>query len=273
MCLYFRKTKGPFRKSCFFKKINPGRSPRVPRFAANGLGATNRAGSVGARTRARSWFRDSETISPSPDDRFLGRFLGRGADGRFPVPLASSEGAWSAASPPPLHSSSAPARASGLRVRCRASASERTRRLGARRARRRSRRSRARRPRASSARPSSSPSRFPRRWRATPRGPPPPDPGPPFRRVTPPRVSVQTTPSPRRAARRRATGTRPRARRSSPPLALASVPSFGATRRLLSRRIRIRLSPPPRAPRRRPARRYRSTAPWRRSGSRTSRAT
>ena len=149
----------------------------------------------------------------------------------------------------------------------------RTRRLGARRARRRSRRSRARRPRASSARPSSSPSRFPRRWRATPRGPPPPDPGPPFRRVTPPRVSVQTTPSPRRAARRRATGTRPRARRSSPPLALASVPSFGATRRLLSRRIRIRLSPPPRAPRRRPARRYRSTAPWRRSGSRTSRVT
>ena len=80
-----------------------------------------------------------------------------------------------------------------------------------------------------------------------------------------------TVPAPRRAPR--ATGTRPRARRSSPPLALASVPSFGATRRLLSRRIRIRLSPPPRAPRRRPARRYRSTAPWRRSGSRTSRVT
>ena len=186
------------------------------------------------------------------------------------VPLSSSEGAWSAASLPPRHSSSPP-RASGLRVRCRASASARTRRLGARRARRRSRRSRAPPPRLLRAALLLALA-VSRRWRrppgsaaARPRASLPP--GDTAARLRP------TTPSPRRAARRRATGTRPRARRSSPPLALASVPSFGATRRLLSRRIRIRLSPPPRAPRRRPARRYRSTAPWRRSGSRTSRVT
>ena len=149
-----------------------------------------------------------------PRRRFLGRFVEEARR----VPL-SRPGAWSAAPPPPRHSSSAPARASGLRVRC-ASASARTRPSRTRSVS--SRRSRAP-PRASSARPSSSPSAVagdtPGSAASRPRASLPPG-------DTAARLRPDTVPAPRRAPTRDRDAS-PRAS-FAPPLALAAP--FGATR-------------------------------------------